>query len=81
MLLVPGSLNSDVDGNFAPLFPGQPALAPHAYKDLAEQLAASDLAVLRYATFGQRVRVAAASSTSWRGDCLGCCWPSPGTAR
>ncbi|HUX67880.1 MAG TPA: alpha/beta fold hydrolase [Terriglobales bacterium] len=52
LLLIPGSLNSDVDGNFAPMFPGQPACLPHAYKDLAEQLAAARLAVLRYAKTG-----------------------------
>ncbi len=52
LLLIPGSLNSDVDGNYAPIFPGQPAIAPHAYKDLAGQLAARGIAVLRFAKTG-----------------------------
>jgi uncharacterized protein len=51
LLLTPGSHNSDVDGNYAPMFPGQPAL-PHAYKDLAVQLAAHGIAVLRFAKRG-----------------------------
>jgi len=42
LLLIPGSLNSDVDGNFAPLFPGQPASTPHMYKDLESNLARSE---------------------------------------
>jgi uncharacterized protein len=52
VLLIPGSLNSDVDGNFAPMFPGQPPVAPHAYKDLAGQLSSSGVAVLRFAKTG-----------------------------
>jgi pimeloyl-ACP methyl ester carboxylesterase len=52
LLLIPGSLNSDVDGNYAPMFPGQPGVAPHAYKDLAFQLAAHGIAVLRFAKTG-----------------------------
>lgn len=52
VLLIPGSLNSDVDGNYAPMFPGQPSSAPHAYKDLALQLAFRGIAVLRYAKSG-----------------------------
>ncbi len=52
LLLIPGSLNSDVDGNFAPMFPGQPASTPHMYKDLAEQLGALGVAVLRFSKRG-----------------------------
>ena len=52
VLLIPGSLNSDVDGNFAPMFPGQPSATPHAYKNLALQLASRGIAVLRYAKSG-----------------------------
>ncbi len=52
LLLIPGSMNSDLDGNFAPLFPGQPAAAPHLYRDLAGQLAALNVAVLRFAKNG-----------------------------
>ncbi len=52
LLLIPGSMNSDLDGNFAPLFPGQPAATPHAYRDLAEQLYDLGIAVLRYAKSG-----------------------------
>ena len=52
VLLIPGSMNSDVDGNYAPMFPGQPAMAPHVYKDLAQHLAAGRLAVLRFAKSG-----------------------------
>jgi len=52
LLLIPGSLNSDVDGNYAPMFPGQPGANPHAYRDLALQLAAQGIAVLRFAKTG-----------------------------
>jgi alpha-beta hydrolase superfamily lysophospholipase len=52
VLLIPGSLNSDVDGNYASMFPGQPSIAPHAYKDLALQLVSQGIAVLRYAKSG-----------------------------
>ena len=52
LLLIPGSLNSDIDGNFASMFPGQPSIAPHAYKDLAAQLAALNIAVMRFAKTG-----------------------------
>jgi len=52
LLLIPGSLNSDVDGNYAPTFPGQPSVAPHAYKDLALQLGTNGIAVLRFAKTG-----------------------------
>lgn len=52
VLLIPGSLNADVDGNFAPMFPGQPPARPHVYKDLAEQMAAAGLAVLRFSKRG-----------------------------
>ena len=52
LLLIPGSMNADVDGNFAPMFPGQPAFFPHVYKDLAHQLGAQRIAVLRFAKTG-----------------------------
>ena len=52
LLLIPGSLNSDVDGNFAPMFPGQPEMRTWVYKNLAEQLAARGMAVLRYSKSG-----------------------------
>jgi alpha-beta hydrolase superfamily lysophospholipase len=47
VLLLPGSLYCDVDGNF-------PAwnVSPHAYRDLALQLAARGIAVLRQAKIG-----------------------------
>lgn len=47
VLLVPGSLHIDVDGNM-PMFNAR----PHAYADLARQLAARGVAVLRYAKRG-----------------------------
>lgn len=52
VLLIPGSMNSDVDGNYAPMFAGQPAMTPHTYKDLALHFAAERLAVLRFAKSG-----------------------------
>lgn len=52
LLLIPGSMNSDVDGNYAPMFPGQPAMRPHLYADLAGQLATFGVATLRYAKSG-----------------------------
>ncbi|MGH9416425.1 MAG: alpha/beta hydrolase [Terriglobales bacterium] len=52
LLLIPGSLNSDVDGNYAPMFPGQPPARTHVYKDLAGQLAAEGVAVLRFSKRG-----------------------------
>ncbi len=47
MLLLPGSLYSDVDGNY-PTW----NVSPHAYRDLALQLAARGIAVLRQAKIG-----------------------------
>jgi alpha-beta hydrolase superfamily lysophospholipase len=52
LLLIPGSVNSDADGDYAPMFPGQPAVTPHAYRDLAEQLYERKVAVLRFAKNG-----------------------------
>jgi alpha-beta hydrolase superfamily lysophospholipase len=52
LLLIPGSANSDVDGNYAPMFPGQPAMSPHLYADLAEQLYGLGITVLRFAKNG-----------------------------
>ncbi len=47
VLLLPGSLYSDVDGNY-PTW----NMSPHAYRDLALQLAARGVAVLRQAKIG-----------------------------
>lgn len=47
ILLVPGSLGSDVDGNYPMM-----GLAPHAYADLAQQLGERGYAVLRMAKIG-----------------------------
>ncbi|MGH9541975.1 MAG: alpha/beta hydrolase [Terriglobales bacterium] len=47
LLLIPGSLWSDVDGNYPAM-----GAAPGLYKQLAEQLAASGVAVLRFAKTG-----------------------------
>lgn len=47
ILLVPGSLGSDVDGNYPSM-----GLAPHAYADLARQLAERGYVVLRMAKIG-----------------------------
>jgi fermentation-respiration switch protein FrsA (DUF1100 family) len=47
VLLLPGSLFSDVDGNFPAM-----NLRPHAYADLAAQLAACGVAVMRMAKIG-----------------------------
>lgn len=47
VILVPGSLYIDVDGNM-PMFGAR----PHAYADLARQLATRGIAVLRYAKRG-----------------------------
>ena len=47
ILLIPGSLGSDVDGNYPTM-----GLAPHAYADLAQQLGARGYAVLRMAKVG-----------------------------
>ncbi len=47
VLILPGSLYSDADGDFPAM-----NLKPHAYRDLAEQLAAQGLASLRMAKIG-----------------------------
>lgn len=47
VLLVPGSLYSDVDGNYPSM-----NMRPHAYADLARQLGARGFAVLRMAKIG-----------------------------
>ena len=47
VLLVPGSLYSDVDGNYPSM-----NMRPHAYADLAQQLGAHGFAVLRMAKIG-----------------------------
>lgn len=47
VLLLPGSLFSDVDGNYPTL-----NLRPHVYADLARQLAATGMTVLRMAKVG-----------------------------
>ena len=47
VLLVPGSLYSDVDGNYPSM-----NIRPHAYADLARQLATHGLTVLRMAKIG-----------------------------
>lgn len=47
LLLIPGSLWSDVDGNYPAM-----GAAPGLYKQLAEQLAAGGVAVLRFAKTG-----------------------------
>ncbi|MHC1479354.1 alpha/beta hydrolase [Frateuria aurantia] len=47
VLLVPGSLYSDVDGNYPSM-----NIRPHAYADLAQQLGARGFAVLRMAKIG-----------------------------
>lgn len=55
MVLVPGSFLNDIDGDYRPEH-GNPFTAkPHAYKDLASQLAARGCAVLRYARGGVTV--------------------------
>ncbi|MGE5740441.1 MAG: alpha/beta hydrolase family protein [Candidatus Aminicenantes bacterium RBG_16_66_30] len=55
LVLVPGSFLNDVDGNYLPGH-GNPFTAkPHAYKDLARQLAGRGCAVLRYARGGVTV--------------------------
>ncbi|GHO49024.1 alpha/beta hydrolase family protein [Ktedonospora formicarum] len=47
IILLPGSMANDVDGNY----PGTP-MKPHLYADLARQLAGRGHAVLRYAKYG-----------------------------
>jgi alpha-beta hydrolase superfamily lysophospholipase len=55
IVIVPGSFMNDIDGNYLPEM-GNPFTAkPHAYKDLARQLAARGFAVLRYARGGVTV--------------------------
>jgi alpha-beta hydrolase superfamily lysophospholipase len=55
IVIVPGSFPNDVDGNYLPEM-GNPFTAkPHAYKDLAQQLAARGFAALRYARGGVTV--------------------------
>jgi alpha-beta hydrolase superfamily lysophospholipase len=55
IVIVPGSFPNDVDGNYLPEM-GNPFTAkPHAYKDLAQQLAARGFAALRYARGGATV--------------------------
>jgi alpha-beta hydrolase superfamily lysophospholipase len=55
IVIVPGSFMNDIDGNYLPEM-GNPFTAkPHAYKDLAQQLAARGLAALRYARGGVAV--------------------------
>jgi hypothetical protein len=55
IVLVPGSFMNDIDGDYLPEH-GNPFTAkPHAYKDLARQLAAGGCAVLRYARGGVTV--------------------------
>jgi alpha-beta hydrolase superfamily lysophospholipase len=66
VVLVPGSFANDVDGNYAP-GPGSPfAAKPHVYKDLARQLAARGVAVLRYARAGATTIDAAESAAHRR---------------
>jgi uncharacterized protein len=52
IVLIPGSFANDVDGNYAPTQGSPFAAKPHMYKDLARQLAARGVAVLRYARAG-----------------------------
>jgi uncharacterized protein len=55
LVLVPGSFRNDIDGDYLPEH-GNPFMAkPHAYKDLARQLAGRGCAVLRYARGGVTV--------------------------
>ena len=48
VVIVPGSLFNDVDGNY----PDMPGFNPHFYLDLSKQLAQRGYAVLRYAKHG-----------------------------
>ncbi len=50
IVIVPGSLDSDIDGNY----PQMPGFAPHVYADLSKQLAQRGYAVLRYARHGEQ---------------------------
>ena len=55
VVLVPGSFMNDIDGDYLSEH-GNPFVAkPHAYKDMARQLAARGCAVLRYARGGVTV--------------------------
>src|SRR5439155_23285195 len=47
VVLIPGSMGSDVDGNYPEMH-----MHPHMYADLARQLAGRGYAVLRYAKHG-----------------------------
>ncbi len=55
IVLVPGSFPSDIDGNYLPEHGNPFSAKPHAYKDLAWQLAGRGCAVLRYARGGVTV--------------------------
>lgn len=55
IVIVPGSFMNDVDGNYLPEMGNPFSAKPHAYKDLAQQLAARGLAALRYARGGVTV--------------------------
>jgi len=52
IVLVPGSFPNDIDGNYLPEHGNPFSAKPHAYKDLALQLAGRGCAVLRYARGG-----------------------------
>jgi len=55
IVLVPGSFLNDIDGDYRPEHGNPFEARPHAYKDLARQLAARGCAVLRYARGGVTV--------------------------
>ena len=55
VVLVPGSFPNDIDGNYLPEHGNPFSAKPHAYKDLALQLAGRGCAVLRYARGGVTV--------------------------
>ena len=55
IVLVPGSFPNDIDGNYLPEHGNPFSAKPHAYKDLALQLAGRGCAVLRYARGGATV--------------------------
>jgi alpha-beta hydrolase superfamily lysophospholipase len=55
IVIVPGSFMNDVDGNYLPEMGNPFSAKPHAYKDLAQQLAARGFAALRYARGGVTV--------------------------
>lgn len=56
LLLIPGSLNIDENGDMAPMFPGQQPLRSHMYRDLAESLSTRGVAVLRHSKRGAGTR-------------------------